>query len=120
MLSVLVCSTRSAPACERLFQHVDRPLVVDRLEFPPIPDPEVGIGGQVVDPAPAPQGLAQCLTVPNVRKDDLDSGRQMVNIRPRPFDHPHLLARIDQLLHQMAADEPRAPVTMLSPFMRCP
>ena len=57
--------------------------MVDRLEFPPVPRPEVGIGRQVVDPTPAPQGRRQCLTVPNVRKDDLDSAGQMGDLAPR-------------------------------------
>ena len=32
---------------------------------------------------------------------------QMIDVGARSLDHPHLLARIDQLLHEMAADETR-------------
>ena len=43
------------PGGEGGVEHVDRPPVVDRVELGPVADPQVRVGRQVVDPAPAPE-----------------------------------------------------------------
>ena len=61
----------------------------------------------MVDPSCSFQGPHQPRAVTNVGKKNLRGRGQMVDVGSGPLDHPHLLARIDQLLHEMAADETR-------------
>ena len=43
--------------------------------------------------------------------------RQVADFRPVFLDHANAVARLHQLIDQMAADEARAAVTIVSPFM---
>ena len=81
------------------------PSIIHLLKLAAIAGPQVGICRQVVDPSCVFQSPQERCAITNISKENFHGRGQMIHFGAGTFDHPDLLARNDQLIHEMAADE---------------
>src|SRR5437764_1252147 len=94
---------------ERFFQYILRAEVINLVEMPAPPRPELRVGGQVVDLATATDGRPDGGAIADVGADQLDAfERQVIDPRAGSVEDAGRFAMLHQQMDEMTADEARA------------
>jgi hypothetical protein len=96
------------PGCQAGVEDVERPTMVDLIKGPAIPDPEVWVGREMVDPSPADHRSLDGRPLPDIGVNDLDLTGEMPHLRPWTLHHSDEAPVGHESIHKMTADKPRA------------